>query len=138
MVESTNSFMNNNSRGNLVLHPFVAIPGLPFSEAVDAGDLVFLSGQIGSGADGKLVEGGIKAETRQTLANIAAVLKRQGMSMDRVVKVTVMLADMSEWSAMNEEYVAAFSKHLPARSAFGTSGLAMNARVEIECIALRR
>ena len=128
----------NDAKRDLVLHPFVAIPGLPFSEAVDAGDLVFLSGQIGSGADGKLVAGGIKAETRQTLANIAAVLKRQGMSMDRIVKVTVMLADMSEWSAMNEEYVAAFGKHLPARSAFGTSGLAMNARVEIECIALRR
>ena len=129
--------MSDDPGRNLVLHPFVAIPGLPFSEAVDAGDFEFLSGQIGSGADGKLVAGGIKAETRQTLANIAAVLKRQGMSMDRVVKVTVMLADMSEWSAMNEEYLAAFGKHLPARSAFGTNGLAMNARVEIECIAMR-
>jgi 2-iminobutanoate/2-iminopropanoate deaminase len=129
--------MTDKPNRNLVLHPFTAIPGLPFSEAVDAGDFLFLSGQIGSGADGKLVEGGIKAETRQTLANIAAVLKRQGMSMDRVVKVTVMMADMSEWGAMNEEYVAAFGKHLPARSAFGTNGLAMSARVEIECIALR-
>ncbi|HEX4479244.1 MAG TPA: RidA family protein [Rudaea sp.] len=123
---------------DLKMHPFTAIPGLPFSEAVEAGKLVFLSGQIGSGADGKLVAGGIKAETRQTLANIAAVLQRLGLSMDRVVKVTVMMADMTEWSAMNEEYVAAFGKHLPARSAFGTSGLAMHARVEIECIALRK
>lgn len=129
--------MSDKPSRNLVLHPFAAIPGLPFSEAVDAGDFVFLSGQIGSGADGRLVAGGIKAETRQTLANIAAVLKRQGMSMDRIVKVTVMMADMSEWSAMNEEYVAAFGTHLPARSAFGTNGLAMNARVEIECIAMR-
>ena len=129
--------MTDKPNRKLVLHPFTAIPGLPFSEAVDTGDFLFLSGQIGSGADGKLVTGGIKAETRQTLANIAAVLKRQGMSMNRVVKVTVMMADMSEWSAMNEEYVAAFGKHLPARSAFGTNGLAMNARVEIECIALR-
>lgn len=123
---------------DIKLHPFTAIPGLPFSEAVETGQLVFLSGQIGSGADGKLVAGGIKAETRRTLANIAAVLQRHGMSMDRVVKVTVMMADMAEWAAMNEEYIAAFGNHLPARSAFGTSGLAMNARVEIECIALRK
>jgi 2-iminobutanoate/2-iminopropanoate deaminase len=122
---------------DLKLHPFTAIPGLPFSEAVETGNLVFLSGQIGSGADGKLVAGGIKAETRQTLANVAAVLKRLGLSMDRIVKVTVMMADMAEWGAMNEEYLAAFGKHLPARSAFGASGLAMNARVEIECIALK-
>ncbi len=118
-------------------HPFTAIAGLPFSEAVEVGNLVFLSGQIGSGADGKLVAGGIKPETRQTMANIRNVLERHGMSLDRVIKVTVMLADIGEWSAMNEEYLSAFGAHRPARSAFGTSGLAMNARVEIECIALR-
>ena len=95
---------------------------------------MFLCGQIGSDADGKVVAGGIKAETRQTLANIRAVLQRLGMTLDRIVKVTVMMADMAEWAAMNEEYVAAFGKHLPARSAFGASGLAMNARVEIECV----
>jgi reactive intermediate/imine deaminase len=130
--------MNDSARRDPVFHPFTAIAGLPFSEAVEVGDLLFLSGQIGSGSNGKLVAGGITPETRQTLANIAAVLRRHGLSMDRIVKVTVMLADMSEWSAMNAEYVAAFGKHLPARSAFGTNGLAMNARVEIECIALRR
>ena len=129
--------MSDNPKPTPVFHPFTAIPGLPFSEAVEVGDFVFLSGQIGSGADGKLVSGGIAAETKQTMANIDAVLRRHGLSMDRIVKVTVMLADMAEWSAMNKEYVAAFGKHLPARSAFGTSGLAMNARVEIECIALR-
>ena len=129
--------MPDNRSIDLKLHPFTAIPGLPFSEAVETGNLVFLSGQIGSGADGKVVPGGIKAETKQTMANIAAVLKRLDLSMDRVVKVTVMMADMAEWGAMNEEYLAAFGKHLPARSAFGASGLAMNARVEIECIALR-
>ena len=129
--------MTDDSSIDPVLHPFMGIPGLPFSEMVEAGRLVFLSGQIGSGADGKLVSGGIKAETRQTLANISAVLKRHGLSMERIVKVTVMMADMAEWGAMNEEYVAAFGKHLPARSAFGTSGLALGARVEIECIALK-
>ena len=118
-------------------HPFVAIAGLPFSESVEAGDLLFLSGQIGSGADGKLVAGGIAAETRQALENIRAVLERRGMSLERIVKVTVMLADMNEWAAMNAEYVKHFSNHLPARSAFGCNGLAMCARVEIECIALR-
>ncbi len=118
-------------------HPFVGIAGLPFSEAVEVGDLLFLSGQIGTDASGKLVAGGIAAETRQTLANIRAVLERRGSSLDRIVKVTVMLADIGEWAAMNAEYVKAFGKHLPARSAFGTSGLGLGARVEIECIALR-
>jgi 2-iminobutanoate/2-iminopropanoate deaminase len=129
--------MTDSSSIDPVLHPFIGIPGLPFSEMVEAGRLVFLSGQIGSGADGKLVAGGIQPETRQTLANIKTVLQRHGLSMERIVKVTVMMADMAEWGAMNQEYVAAFGKHLPARSAFGASGLAMNARVEIECIALR-
>ncbi|MEP6483122.1 MAG: RidA family protein [Rudaea sp.] len=130
--------MNADESIDLKFHPFTAIPGLPFSEAVDVGKLLFLSGQIGSGDDGKLVVGGIKAETKQTMANIRNVLERHGMSMDRVVKVTVMLADITEWAAMNEEYLVAFGAHRPARSAFGTSGLAMNARVEIECIALRQ
>jgi len=120
-----------------LFHPFAAIPGLPFSESVEAGDLLFLSGQIGSGADAKLVAGGIAAETRQTLENIRAVLQRRGLSLDRIVKVTVMLADMGEWAAMNAEYVKFFPHHLPARSAFGCNGLALGARVEIECIALR-
>ena len=110
---------------------------LPFSAVVRVGRTLYLSGQIGADSTGYPVAGGIKAETRQTLANIAAVLKRHGLSMDRIVKVTVMMADMTEWGAMNEEYRAAFGKHLPARSAFGASGLAMNARVEIECIALK-
>jgi reactive intermediate/imine deaminase len=120
-----------------VYHPFSAVPGLPFSEAVEVGELLFLSGQIGSGADGKLVAGGIAVETRQTLANIRSVLERHGSSLERIVKVTVMLADMGEWPAMNAEYVKFFPQHLPARSAFGCNGLALGARVEIECIALK-
>jgi reactive intermediate/imine deaminase len=120
-----------------VFHPFVGVPGLPFSEAVQVGDWLFLSGQIGLGDDAGLVPGGIAAETRQTLANMRAVLQRCGSSLERIVKVTVMLADMGEWAAMNAEYVKFFPTHLPARSAFGCNGLAMGARVEIECIALR-
>ena len=125
------------SQNTAIYHPFTGISGLPFSEVVEVGDLLFLSGQIGIDASGMLVRGGVAAETRQTLENIGDVLKRRGSSLDRIVKVTVMLADIGEWAAMNAEYVNAFGKHLPARSAFGTSGLALGARVEIECIATR-
>jgi 2-iminobutanoate/2-iminopropanoate deaminase len=111
----------------------------PFSEAVRMGDLLFLSGQLGvDPATGQLAPGGIQAETRQVLQNIRAVLERNGSDMDHVVKATVMLADMGEWARMNEVYVTAFGRNLPARSAFGTSGLARNARVEIEVVALLR
>jgi reactive intermediate/imine deaminase len=94
-----------------------------------------LSGEIGRDASGKLATGGIRAETRQVMENISATLERHGSALDRVIKVTVMLADMGQWAAMNEVYVTFFKDHLPARSAFGTSGLAMGSRVEIECIA---
>jgi 2-iminobutanoate/2-iminopropanoate deaminase len=116
--------------------PVVGMRGLPFSEAVQVGNLLFLSGQLGVGEDGKVVPGGIGAETRQALANVRAVLERQGASLDRVVKVTVMLADIGEWAQMNVEYVKSFTGPLPARSAFGTSGLALGARVELECLAV--
>ena len=109
--------------------------GLPFSDAVRVGGMLYLSGQIGTGAGGKLVPGGIGPETRQTLENIRTVLERNGSSLDRVVKCTVMLADIGEWGAMNAVYVRYFPAHKPARSALGASGLAMNARVEIECWA---
>ena len=109
---------------------------LPFSEAVSAGQVLYLSGSIGLDSSGVLVGGGIEAETHQTLANMQAVLERHGSSMDRVIKCTVMLADMAEWPAMNGVYIQHFTTNLPARSAFGTSGLALGARVEIECIAL--
>ena len=118
-----------------IYHPCTTMKGLPFSEAVQVGNLLYLAGQVGLGDDGKLVRGGIGPETRRAMENVRAVLERQGSSLDRVVKVTVMLADVNEWGAMNVEYVKFFPTHLPARSAFGTSGLALGARVEIECIA---
>ena len=109
---------------------------LPFSSAVRVGNLVFLSGAIGyDRAAGGVVEGGIQAETRQTLENISQNLALAGSSMDKVVKCTVFLADMAEWGAMNEIY-RTFFENPPARSAFGASGLALDARVEIECIAV--
>lgn len=113
-------------------------PTRPFSPAVRVGNLLFLSGQIGTTADaaGGLVAGGIEAETRQTMENIKDVLTRVGSSMDRVVKCTVMMADMAEWGRMNTVYATYFPNHKPARSALGANGLALGARVEIECIAV--
>ena len=110
-------------------------PG-PFSPAVRVGDLLFLAGQVGTDGSGKLVAGGIQAETRQTMENIRAELERNGSSLARVVKCTAFLADMSEWRAMNEVYATFFPGPKPARSAFGANGLALNARVEIECIGV--
>ena len=127
------------------LHPAVeyfpapAAPGqaaLPFSSAVRVGRLLVLAGQIGTDSTGRLVPGGIEAETRQALENVRATLARAGSSMDQVVKCTAMLADMAEWDRMNRVYVTYFrTDRLPARSAFGTSGLARGARVELECWA---
>jgi len=118
---------------------FVPVAGnssLPFSAAVRVGDMLYLSGQIGTDSAGALVKGGIEPETRQTMENIRAVLEANGSSMNRVVKCLVMLADMAEWAAMNRVYVTFFPDHLPARSAMGASGLALGARVEIECLAV--
>jgi reactive intermediate/imine deaminase len=116
------------------LTPYGA-PTRPFSPAVRVGNLLFLSGQIGTTSAGTLIPGGIEAETRQTLENIRDLLQRTGSSMERVVKCTVMLADMREWDAMNTVYTAFFPRQKPARSSFGATGLALSARVEIECIA---
>jgi reactive intermediate/imine deaminase len=110
-------------------------PTRPFSPAVRVGHMLYLSGQIGTGPDGRLVAGGIEAETRQTMLNIKDVLERTGSSLDRVVKCTVMLADMAEWERMNGVYTTFFPTNKPARSALGASGLALGARVEIECLA---
>ncbi len=114
-----------------------ATEGRPYSDAVRVGNMLYLSGQVGIDASGKLVDGGIQGETRQTMENIRAILERHGSSMDRVVKCTAMLADVREWAAMNEVYVTSFPKHKPARSALGANGLALGARVEIECWAVR-
>jgi len=116
--------------------PDPKLASLPFSEAVRAGDLLFLSGQIGN-APGTLqvVPGGVAAEARQALENIRAILERHGAGLDDVVKCTVFLADMKDWPAFNEVYRSFFGRHYPARSALGANGLAIGARLEIECIA---
>ncbi len=107
----------------------------PFSDAVRVGDLLFVSGKVGNvPGTMDLVPGGIQGETRQTMENIKASVERYGGSMDRAVKCTVFLADIAEWGAMNEVYTEYFPSNRPARSALGSNGLALNARVEIECI----
>jgi 2-iminobutanoate/2-iminopropanoate deaminase len=110
--------------------------GLPFSEAVRVGNSLYLSGQIGvKPGTLEVVEGGMPAQARQTLENIKTTLEAHGYGMDDVVKCTVMLLDMSEWGAFNEIYISYFSPPYPARSAFGASGLAAGALLELECIA---
>lgn len=113
--------------------------GLPFSEIVRVGDMLYLSGQMGT-APGTLglVEGGLVAEARQALQNVQRALEAHGYSLRNVVKCTVMLADMADWPAFNAVYREFFTAPYPARSAFGASGLALGGRLEIDVTATTR
>src|SRR5687768_7048946 len=113
---------------------------LPFSDAVRVGDTLYVSGHLGHPPGVlQVVPGGIAAESRQTLENLKATLERCGSSLAEVVKVTVFLADMAEWPAFNQVYREYFGEQdLPARSALGAAGLALGARVELECVAVVR
>lgn len=114
-----------------------ALPNLPFSSAVRVGNMVYLSGQIGNvPGTMRLVEGGIAAETRQTMENIRTVLTAAGTDFSRVVKCTVFLVDIADYAAMNAVYATYFPAQPPARSTLAGSGLALGARVEVECIAV--
>jgi 2-iminobutanoate/2-iminopropanoate deaminase len=116
--------------------PSIAGTPLPFSEAVRFGKTLYVSGQIGNlPGTLTLASGGIAAEARQALENIKSILERHDSSMDQVVKCTVFMADIKEWPAFNEVYREFFKAHYPARSALAASGLAFNARTEVECIA---
>ena len=108
---------------------------LPFSDAVRVGDVLYLSGQLGIGPDGKLPDG-IDGQTKQALENIGAILKRAGLGYGDVFHCTAMLSDMANWPAMNKVYVTYFPEgKRPARSAFGANGLALGALIELECQA---
>ena len=112
--------------------------GLPFSEAVRVGDTLYLSALLGNKPGTlELVPGGIEAESRQTMENIRTVLEAHGYSTNDLVRCTVMLADIKDWLAFNEVYRTFFEDRFPARSAMGVAGLALGARVEIECLAVR-
>jgi 2-iminobutanoate/2-iminopropanoate deaminase len=109
---------------------------LPFSEAVQVGDMLYLSGKLGvDPKTGKLAEGGISGETHQVMKSIQAALDKYGSSIEQVVKCTVYLADIKEWAEMNEVYRTFFRRNPPARSAVEVSALGLGARVEIECMA---
>ncbi len=112
-------------------------PSLPFSPAVRAGDTLYLSGQIGKAPEGTDPHAeGFDAAVRQAMDSIGKILGDNGIGFDRLVKCTVMLADMKDWPRFNATYVSYFKgMRLPARSAFGANGLAMNAPLEVECIA---
>jgi len=108
----------------------------PYSQAVRAGALLFVSGQIALDPEtGAVVEGGVAAETHRVLRNLAAILDAAGSSLDRVVRTTVYLADMDEFPVMNEVYATYFAAPAPARATIEAARLPRNARVEIDVIA---
>ena len=111
----------------------------PYSQAIAAGDLVFCAGQGAlDPATGASVGGGdVRAETEQTLANLAAVLAAAGSDLAHVVKTTVFLIEMSDFVAMNEVYAKHFGAHRPARSTVAVAALPRGFRVEIECVAIK-
>jgi 2-iminobutanoate/2-iminopropanoate deaminase len=111
----------------------------PYSHGIDAGDLVFLSGQTPiDSSTGKLVEGDISAQTQQCFNNLFLVLKAAKLNPSHVVKVNVFLTDMNNFAAMNEVYKQQFTEPYPARTTIGVAGLPLNAQVEIEMIARKR
>ena len=111
----------------------------PYSQAIRAGGRVFTAGQLGiDPAGGELVEGGIATQAERALANVAAILEAAGSGMDRLVKVTVYLAEIGDWPAVNEVYARAVPEPYPARSAFAVRDLPKGALVEIEAVATVR
>ena len=110
----------------------------PYSQAIEAGNLVYTSGQLPiDPATGAFPEGGIKAQTRQSLTNVEAVLKAAGLNMNAVVKTTVFLADMADFADMNSVYSELFAEPFPARSAVAVKTLPKGALVEIEVVAAK-
>ena len=117
--------------------PEVAAAKLPFSEATQVGNILYLSGQVGNvPGQPRLVEGGFAPQAKQAMENIGAVLKTRGLGYDDLFKCTILLADIKNWADFNKIYVTYFKpERLPSRSALGASGLALDAAVEVECWA---
>lgn len=110
----------------------------PYSQAIEAGGMVFASGQVPiDPATDQFVEGGIKEQTRQSLINAQNILREAGTDLHHVVKTTVFLSDMDNFAAMNEVYAEFFQQPYPARSAVAVKTLPKGALVEIECIAVK-
>lgn len=110
----------------------------PYSQGVEAGDLLFVSGTPPLVAEGKIIDGGIQEQTRQTLDNLGAVLDAAGLGFEDVVKCTVYLSDLADYSAMNAVYETYFSAPYPARTTLGAGSLELDALVVIEMVAQRR
>jgi len=121
--------------GDNVVNAAGEAEGLPFSPAIKAGGMIYLSGQVGNLPGTLDMPEGIAAQTRQTMENIKTVLNVAGASLYDVVKCTVFLDNIDDWGAMNEVYVTFWDGPPPARSALGADGLALGALLEIECIA---
>jgi len=133
----------NGSDSELLTRQAITTPNAPqaigpYSQAIKTGDILFISGQIGIAPDsGKLVEGGIEAETRQVMKNLNAILTAAGFSLDDVVQAQVFLADISEYGQMNEVYASFFGDDPPARAAIQAARIPRDARVEITMIAVK-
>lgn len=110
----------------------------PYSAGVATEELVFLSGQLGADMDGNLVSEDVVEQTKKAFENIGVLLEASGLTYDDIVKTTVLLADMNDFSKVNEEYAKYFNGIFPARSCFEVAKLPKNAKVEIECIAIKK
>ncbi|MFP4555972.1 MAG: RidA family protein [Bacteroidales bacterium] len=110
----------------------------PYNQAIEAGGMIFISGQIPiSPETGQIIEGGIAEQTKQVLKNMEAILTEAGLSMANVVKTTCLLSSMDNFAAMNKVYAEFFTENMPARAAYGVVKLPMGVMVEIEAIAVR-
>ena len=135
LAVSSQVMAQDNSSIERIGEPMLGAQRLPFASAVRAGETVYLSGALGITPDGKLGEG-MEAQARLAMDNLGAALKLAGLGWSDVVKCTVMLDNMADWPAFNQVYVTYFPDgKYPARSAFGADGLALDALVEVECIA---
>ena len=130
----------DNTKNNKTTYHSHKLDKVPYSESVQVGDILYISGQIANADDdyNKIVDGGIKAQVNQTMKNIQNILKKHSATMDDIVKCTCILADGDDWGPMSEEYVKYFKSHKPARTTFGGAELGDGILVEIDCIAKLR
>ena len=126
-----------NSKQNKTTYHSHQLDSVPYSESVQVGDMLYISGQIANLEDdyNKIIEGGIIPQVNQTMKNIKTILEKHNAIMDDIVKCTCILANGDDWGVMSEEYVKYFKKHKPVRTTFGGAELGDGILVEIECIA---
>ena len=126
-----------NSKQNKTTYHSHQLDSVPYSESVQVGDMLYISGQIANLEDdyNKIIEGGIIPQVNQTMKNIKIILEKHNAIMDDIVKCTCILANGDDWGVMSEEYVKYFKNHKPARTTFGGAELGDGILVEIECIA---